>query len=302
MFDTLPLQPEAFASADDDALVAAIEDWNRRSAAADASRLAAIAELTSRNCDKEGERAYWACDGWDSVAGEVAGALGTSPKRASAQMSLSLTLRHRLPKVAAVFLDGRVSSRVVSAINWHTHLVDDDAALAKIDAALAARAERFGELSDYRLGVSIDYFINRHDPDAVRRVRVSARSRDLYIGKKDDESDTTAVWGRLYATHAALLDRRLMELVDGVCDEDPRTIAQRRADAMGALAARAERLACTCANPQCPGAGSDGRASSVVIHVVAEAAALDAQPDPHMSGDTVRPAAARDEAARRPGW
>jgi hypothetical protein len=88
----------------------------------------------------------------------------------------------------------------------------------------------------------------------------------------------------LYAADAAVLDRRLMDMVNGVCDEDPRTIAQRRADALGALAAGADRLACTCGNADCPSAGSDGRAANVVIHVVAEAAALDAQPDPRMSG------------------
>ena len=150
---------------------------------------------------------------------------------------------------------------------------------------MAARAAHWGELSDYKLEQAIHFWVDRHDPDAVRRRRVSARSRDLYVGKKNDESDTTAVWGRLYATDAALLDRRLMQLADAVCDDDPRTIAQRRADALGALAAGAARLACRCANPHCPAGGNDGRAANVVIHVVTEAAALDAQPDPQMSGE-----------------
>jgi hypothetical protein len=81
-----------------------------------------------------------------------------------------------------------------------------------------------------------------------------------------------------------VLDRRLMQMAHGACDDDPRTIAQRRADALGALAAGADRLACTCDNPHCPSAGNDGRASRVVIHVVTEASALDAQPDPLMNG------------------
>ena len=200
MFEVSGLEPDAFAGADGEALVAAIEGWNRSSAKADARRLAAIAELTSRCCDKEGVRAYWACDGWDSVAGEIAAVLGTSPKRASAQMSLALALRHRLPKVGALFMDGRVSGRVIAAINWHTHFVDDEAALAKVDDALAARAEGFDVLSDYKLAGSIDYWISRHDPDAVRRLRASARQRDLYVDKRDDESDTTAVTTRCAAS------------------------------------------------------------------------------------------------------
>jgi Domain of unknown function (DUF222) len=71
-----------------------------------------------------------------------------------------------------------------------------------------------------------------------------------------------------------------------VCDEDPRTIAQRRADALGALAAGADRLVCGCGDVACPaGVDVDQRARSVVIHVVAEESALTAAPDPHMSGE-----------------
>ena len=93
-----------------------------------------------------------------------------------------------------------------------------------------------------------------------------------------------AMWGRLYATDAAVLDRRLMEIAHSVCDDDPRTIAQRRADALGALAAGDERLVCGCGSPDCLASlADDARSSSVVIHVVAEAPALDAHPDPHMS-------------------
>src|ERR1700761_9280281 len=59
------------------------------------------------------------------------------------------------------------------------------------------------------------------------------------------------------------------------------------ADALGALAAGAERLACGCGNAACPaGIDVDQRATSVVIHVVAEESALTATPDPHMSGES----------------
>jgi hypothetical protein len=71
-----------------------------------------------------------------------------------------------------------------------------------------------------------------------------------------------------------------------VCDHDPRTLAQRRADALGALAAGAEQLACACGTPGCSvSLDTDPRATAVMIHVVADAAALDAQPDPYTSGE-----------------
>ena len=285
MFDQIPSDPETLRGAGDAAVVAAIEECARVEAAAGARRLHAIAELTRRRCETDDERAHWACDSWDFVAAEVAAALGVSHAKASSQMQLGLTLWRRLPKVGALYLEGKISYRVVSAIAWQTDLVQDAEPLDLIDTALAERATAWGSLSDYKLSQTIDLWVDRYDPGALRRIRARARTRCLEVGSKDDKSDTTTLWGRLYATDAAVLDRRLMAMAHGVCDDDPRTIAQRRADAMGALAAGADRLACACGNPDCPSGGNDGRASNVVIHVVTESSALQAQPDPHMSGD-----------------
>jgi hypothetical protein len=249
-----------------------------------ARRLAAIAELTSRRCETDGERAHWACDNWDSAAAEVGAALGVRPRTASSQMQLSLTLRDRLPQVGALYLDGLVGARVVSAIAWHTHLVQDEDALGAIDGELAQRAARWGRLTDYKLAQSINLWVGIHDPGALRQTRARVRGRYFDVGERDDDSDATSVQGRLNASDAALLDRRLAQMARGVCEADPRTISQRRADAVGALGAGSVRLACACGAPECPAGGDDGRASSVVIHVVTEAAALEAQPDPQMSG------------------
>ena len=86
-------------------------------------------------------------------------------------MTLSLTLRHRLPKVAALYADGKVSYRVISAIAWHTDLVTDGEPVAQIDAALANQAAKWGRLSDYELAQAIDVWVDLHDPGALRRTR-----------------------------------------------------------------------------------------------------------------------------------
>jgi len=83
-------------------------------------------------------------------------------------------------------------------------------------------------------------------------------------------------------------------MAHGVCEDDPRTIAQRRADGLGALAAGSDRLACWCGSPNCPAAEDDGRGASVVIHVLAEADALEAEPDPAMSASPEFPPVTRD--------
>jgi hypothetical protein len=179
-----------------------------------------------------------------------------------------------------------ISPRLVAAIVWRTDLIKDESALALADKTLAEEVIRFGPLSVAKTDEAIDAIVDRYDPAALRRTRAAARGRDVVIDSPHGQDGTTNLWGTLYSTDASMLNRRLMQMAHGVCDDDPRTIAQRRADALGALAAGADGLACGCGNVACQaGIDVDRRATSVVIHVVADESALTAAPDPHMSGD-----------------
>lgn len=276
---------EALVRADDATVVAAITGWTRVEAAASAHRLAAIAELVHRGATGPVDHAMWSCDNWDAIAAEVAAAQGISHRAASGQMYLAVALRDRLPRVAGLFAEGAISARLASAIAWHTDLIKDPDTLALVDAELAKDAARYGPLSVTKTAQAIDAVVDRHDPGALRRIQSAARSRDLVVDLAHDESGTAALWGRLYATDAAALDRRLLAMAHEVCDEDPRTLAQRRADALGALAAGGQHLACGCGNEDCPARReSDDRASNVIIHVVAESSSLEAEPDAELSG------------------
>lgn len=196
-------------------------------------------------------------------------------------------LRDRFPKVSAMFLAGAIDGRRVGVIADRTYLVQDSTALAELDAAIAERIADWGPLSEYKLIQAIDVWVDAIDPGALRRTRSHARSRDFTVADPDEKAGTSAVFGRLFATDAALLNQRLAAMARGVCEDDPRTLAQRRADALGALAAGSQHLRCICDDPRCPAAAADddGRASSVVVHVIAEEAATAASPDPHLSGD-----------------
>ncbi|RER76617.1 DUF222 domain-containing protein, partial [Mycobacterium tuberculosis] len=218
MFEISLPDPTELCRSDDGALVAAIEDCARVEAAASARRLSAIAELTGRRTGAD-QRADWACDFWDCAAAEVAAALTISHGKASGQMHLSLAL-NRLPQVAALFLAGHLGARLFSIIAWRTYLVRDPHALSLLDAALAEHAGAWGPLSAPKLEKAIDSWIDRYDPGALRRSRISARTRDLCIGDPDEDAGTAALWGRLYATDAAMLDRRLTEMAHGVCEDD----------------------------------------------------------------------------------
>nr|WP_090339023.1 HNH endonuclease signature motif containing protein [Mycolicibacterium malmesburyense]CRL67089.1 HNH endonuclease [Mycolicibacterium malmesburyense] len=261
-----------FATADDAAVVAAIEESARAEAVAGARRLAAIAEIARRRVDDDDRSAF---DGWDAAAAEVAAAMTVGHKRASAQMRIAIALRDRLPRVAALHLRGAINSRVVSALTWRTALVDDTEALALIDAALAEGATKWGRLSDDRLERAIDAWVERYDPDALRRSESTTRSRDFSVGHIDDPAGTTSVWGRLLATDGAVLKRRIAEMVQSLCDDDPRTAGERRSDAVGAILSGSDRLACACGSHACPSADVP-RSSNVVVHVLAERSAVEA--------------------------
>ncbi|MCX2931968.1 DUF222 domain-containing protein [Mycobacterium sp. CVI_P3] len=278
--------------ASDTAVVSAIADFAREEARAAARRLAAIAELVARRCADD-ERAQWACDEWDAAAAEVSAALGVTHGRASAEMLMAMSLRYRLPKVGALFAAGSLSYRVCEAIVDRTDLVQDRPTLALVDRALAGDAVSWGPLSNLGLQRAIDTWVDRYDPGALRQVRARVRDREVGVGLRDARGGVAEIWGRLLLTDAAALDRRLAAMAHGVCEDDPRTIGQRRADALGALAAGSDRLACTCGSPDCPAGEPDARAASVVVHVVAdslEETALDPEPSAQPAPTTARPA------------
>ncbi|WP_162625721.1 DUF222 domain-containing protein, partial [Mycolicibacterium llatzerense] len=239
----------------------------RVSAIAESGKFAAIADLVALRVDNQGDRQWWACDGWDAAVAEVGAALGIGRKEASGQMSIAIALCDRLPRVAAVFADGEVSARTVGTICWRTRLVEDANTLAVLDVALAGALKEWAGLSRKKIEKKIDGWVHKFDPAAVLKVRSAARRRGVGVGKPDDDTGVASIWGALLATDAELLDRVLTEMARQVCENDPRTFGQRRADALGVLAARGDRLACQCGISDCPAAGPDARATAVVIHV-----------------------------------
>jgi hypothetical protein len=194
-------------------------------------------------------------------------------------MYLGVALRDRLPQIAALFAEGAISARLAATTVWHTDLIKDTETMRLVDTTLAEDAARFGPMSANKAAQAIDEVVDRYDPGALRRTRAGTRGRDVVISPADSNFGTAALWGSLFATDASVLDRRLTQMAHDVCHDDPRTIAQRRADALGALAAGADRRACSCGNADCQAAlDADPRAAAVMIHVVADAAALKLSP------------------------
>ena len=208
-----------------------------------------------------------------ALAAEVAAALRISPGLAGTQVHYARTLRERLPKVGAVFAAGDIDYRAFQTIASRTDLIVDPDVLAGVDAQVAANVGRWPSLSRGRLGAQVDKIVAQVDADAVRRRQQRTRDRDVWIGGELD--GLAEIRGSLFTPDAHALDERLNALAGTVCAHDPRTREQRRADALGALAAGADRLGCRCGRTDCT-AGQRPPAAPVIIHVIAEHATLNA--------------------------
>ena len=94
--------------------------------------------------------------------------------------------------------------------------------------------------------------------------------------------------------------RRLDALAATVCDQDPRTNEQRRADACGALGRGHASLACRCGRDECAAAAERNAAAAAVIHVLAEQATLDGTGDQpgYLPGFGILPAESVREVAK----
>jgi hypothetical protein len=274
MFEELPLEMDELPESADADVTDAITGWARIEAAACARKHAAMAELFSRRtgCDTAEDRNTWWVDPDAAVGAEIGAAQNISSGLALFQTHRAVALRDRLPQVAALFADGQINELLVRTLVSRTNLITDPDIMAKVDTELAAQAHRWGPQSAKKTEAAIDAVVELHDAGAVRRVRTAMRRRDVVTSTDGEEPGMASVWARLYAGDAAALGHRLDEMASAVCDDDPRTLSERRADALGALGAGASVLACACGDTNCP-ATSDASAGgrNTIVYVITDA-------------------------------
>jgi hypothetical protein len=250
-----------------------------------AAQLVAVGELFGYRLSRCSETEDWAIDTVEAVTAEVGAALRISQGLAASRLRYARAMRERLPKVGDVFQAGDIDFRMFQTMVFRTDLIEDPALMATVDSQLAANVARWPSMSRGRLAGAIDKIVVKADRDAVRqRIKYQA-DRQVYIGVRTD--GLCELSGTLLQPDGMALDERLNALAATVCGHDPRTRDQRRADALGALAAGADRLGCRCGRSDCA-AGARRASSPVVFHVIAEQATLDgsgAQPGSEMAAD-----------------
>ncbi|KAA0100798.1 HNH endonuclease [Mycolicibacterium sp. P1-18] len=239
----------------------------RAEACAAGERLAAIGELFALRRSQSEESADWAVDAETAVTAEVAAALSISQGLAASHLRYARALREQLPMLGRALIAGDIDEDTFRACVFRTGLIQDDEILAEVDRELASAVPRWGSASRGQLSARIDRIVARVDADAVRRRRDRIADREVFVG--DVDNGLAEIHATVYGSDGHAVAERLTALAATVCDDDPRTVAQRRADSFGAMAAGADRLGCQCGSKDCPAGGR--AASPVVIHVVAEA-------------------------------
>ncbi len=240
-----------------------------------ARRLGAIAALLRHHggADRcEFEQDHEAITGYEQTCAQVSALMNLAPAAAGRQVHYAAVLDDRLPRVAELFARGRVDWRTVQVIITRTDLVDDDL-IAALDEQLARRAGCWVSWSRQRVINAVDAAVLAIDPDAARQRRKDA-DRNRYISVSGDGDGMAEIRGKVGAAQGAAFDRRLTQLANGVCADDPRTLQQRRVDALAALA-EGRPLACGCGRADCPVRDADappaGARTRVILNVVATA-------------------------------
>ena len=262
-------------------------------------RLAVIGELDLLWLRRFGERETWGTDTHDAITAEIVAALGITRGLADSYLDYARAMRLRLPRVGALLVAGDIDYRTFQTIVYRTDLITDTQVLAAVDAELALKVARWMGITQGRLGGQVDRIVTRADQDAVRRRR--ERRGDREVSFWGDADGLTEVFGRLLTTDARAVEARLDALAATVCDDDPRTRNQRRADALGAIGFRYYRLDCRCGRPELPGSEQRRRRSPGVIHVIPHEATLDGAghtPGSMLGSDALLPAELVADLAR----
>jgi hypothetical protein len=243
-----------FETFDASALLNEVECSRLDESAVWAHRMAAIAPLLWRRTleaeSDDPDPGYALITGFARTVAEVGPALGVAPAVASKLVGYADALDTRLPQTFGLLASGRLDWESTKAIVTRTDYLGHDA-VQDVDRNLAAKLSGWERWSRTRLLAAVDTAIRRVDPAAAkeRRVRADAARKIVVTALPNG---TAGVRGSVPVATGAVFDQALTELAATVCPKDPRTLEQRRVDALTPLAERRWVLRCECGDADCP--------------------------------------------------
>ncbi|ASR04257.1 HNH endonuclease signature motif containing protein [Gordonia rubripertincta] len=188
-------------------------------------------------------------NGFEQATAEFGAAMNMTPAQARDVIRTGDAMRYRLPLTGTTLAGARIDMTRFQIAMKRTDFVDD-ATMPGVDAALAEAILARDPMSTARFTTMVDQIVHTHAPEAVkRRNEHAARDRGLTIRPDRHQPGQSRISGHVPTIDAAALNARLTAMADGVHKRDGRTMSQRRADALLALAHGRQELDCQC--PDC---------------------------------------------------
>ncbi len=236
MFDGRELQTMS-----DEGLIDALQRAHGAAAFAQAAEVRTVRELYRRRVgDADGGEYAASGAAGNFAAAEAAVAVQISEGVAAALIDVGVAL-DELPQTREAFGSGRIDLARAQVIAENIRELPDEV-LEHVEETLIEAAVRSNPV---RLRQTARRWVAKLDPEGERRRREQReQDRDMRIRAVQDGM---AVFdGLLPAVGAQTVAMRLREMALEVCEFDPRTMSQRRADALVALADGSQRLRCDC--------------------------------------------------------
>jgi hypothetical protein len=258
----------------DEGVVDALQRAHGAAAFAQAAEVLAVRELYRRRSRDEGAA------GGEFAAAEVAVAVQVSEAVAGALIDIGVTL-DGLPRTRETFGSGRIDLARAQVVAENIRDLPQEV-LEQLEPTLIEAAVRSDPA---RLRQTARRWVARLDPEGERRRR-EQREGDRDVRIKAVQDGMAVFDGLLPAVGAQTVAMRLREMALEVCEFDPRTMPQRRADALVALADGAQRLRCGCGRgKQCTAADPEPpRRPLIQIGIPARTLLSDQDAPAHLSG------------------
>lgn len=189
---------------------------------------------------------------YEAVKAEISAALRIGSSATETVIEQAVGFVERLPRVFALIGRNVLSPRGgMEALSRARALTGAQA--LEFDERLAEllTADPLQLVSVPALREAADHLVHDIDPVAAERRRRMAEE-DRRVTFRPAEDGMAAAYALLTAHEGLELGVRVDEIAETVCESDPRTVAQRRADGLMMLVRGYLTLGCWCAVPGCP--------------------------------------------------
>ncbi len=185
-----------------------------------------------------------------ALSAQISTLLRVGSSAAVHAVEVAVGLIERLPTVFALIGENVISPKAAELALGRSRVLSADQ-VREFDAALHDRLTvEYEVLSIPALRDEVDLLVSAIDPEAAERRRRLAE-QDRRVTFRPAEDGMAMAFALLPAPDMQEMSARIGYIAGTVCEEDPRTQAQREADGMAQLIRGYGTLGCTCEKAEC---------------------------------------------------